>query len=302
VLQVLGQTSLRFAQPLTIGFVTGNYRIINPLSTFGAFNPFADTSVLGQLINVVARELQVQQNRTTPVEAEAKATEAWFDLVFTYLSTGTGGSFSLGGTTFTDLGADFVGDGVAVGAVIYIRSGLTTMGVYQINDMSSPTTLEVDQPFGDTASGVSYKVGRLYGASFLGVEAVMETLRLLDEIRVQTMAFLLLLLTPVDVIVAGGVVDPVAFARATRIVDLTLRMAVVNGRITDLGVGGPAKDAIEQELILDFLYDKRYAWLDARTNRQTGLLPLKGLATLQRLETQAQALAAMVKLLSMGTV
>jgi hypothetical protein len=299
---VLGETSLTFAQPLTIGTVTGNYRITNPLSTFGSFNVFTGTSLLDQLVVIVAKQLQIQNGRVTPIDAEVRSTEAWFDLVFTYLTTRIGGSFTAGGTTFDDPGADFEADGVAVGDVIYIRSGLMIKGVYQINAINSPTSLEVDQMFPATATGIYYQIGRLYGASFIGAEAVMETLRLLDEIVLQSTTFLTLLLSPVDVIITGGVVDPKAFARALRTQDLTLREAVVQNRINDLESASGPKEAIVQELVSDFLYDKRYAWLDARTNRQTGLLTLKGLATLQRMEAQALAVMQMVKLLSMGTL
>jgi hypothetical protein len=55
-----------------------------------------------------------------------------------------------------------------------------------------------------------------------------------------------------------------------------------------------------QVLVSDFLYDKRYAWLDARTNRQDGLLTQQLRALQTRLEMQIQAVLEMTKLLSMG--
>lgn len=299
VVEVLGQTSLRYETALT---ASGNYRVTNPLSTFGSISIFTGDSLLDQLIDVLVRELQVVDSRTTPINSEVTATEEWFDLVFTYLVIRIGGSFTTGTTTFTDPGADFEAAGVAAGDVVYIRSGVTIKGVYQINDVTSPTTLEVDQTFPDTASGIAYKVGRPYGASFTALETVMDTLRLADEFVTQTMAFFTLLLTPVDVVVTGGGTDPDAFARATRTQDLNLREAVVGFRQTDLANPSGPKEDIVQVLSSDLLYDKRYAWLDARINRQTGLLTQKSLAVQQRLEAQAQAVLQMVKLLSMGSL
>lgn len=297
VAQVLGETQLLY-ETAVAGPVAGNYRVINPLATFGSLGNTG--TLLDALAAKVAQLLQVLQSRTVPVDAEMLAIEAYYDLVFTYLSTGTG-AFALGGTTLTDGGADFVTDGVQAGDVVYIRSGLTVMGVYEVDTVTGPTTLEVVQPFPDVGVGVPYKVGRPYGSSFEAMGYIMDVLRGIDQLVVQTVTFLSLMTTPVNVIITGGGTDPLAFARGTTQTDLTMREAVLQARLIDLGAVG-SKATVADVLLSDFMYDKRYAWLDARINRQTGILTSKTLAAQQRLEIQAQAVLQMVKLLSMGTL
>jgi len=92
-----------------------------------------------------------------------------------------------------------------------------------------------------------------------------------------------------------------AFARRTTNVDLNNRLVAISNRRTDLtDPAGPVANISNSMSSGDKLYDRRFVWIDARINRQNGILPKKDRAVGERIKQQAEIVKQLTKLLTVG--
>lgn len=277
-------TSLTVSPAFSTSLSLQSYRVDDALATFGGTG-----SIQAQLASELADELGVLDTNTTPL-AEREAIEQFYDTVFTDIETGITGATTIGLPTFTDLSADF--SAVTPEDFVYIRSG-SVAGVYKVQTVTSTTTLDIETTFPATAAGVSYRIASATGATKLTLQDLFPVLQSIDTFIATTSTFQTLVTSPVTV-----APDASAFARGWLTADLDVRSALVGLRILDLS---PAGSVGTLQSILssgDRLYDQRYVWIDARINRETGILVKKVRAMENRIKAQEDILKQLTKLLT----
>lgn len=78
--------------------------------------------------------------------------------------TGAGGTFTQGGTTFTDARASFVSDGTQPGFLLHVTTG-DAVGFYEIETVLSETEVQVRQPFPSSASQATWALQEGFDSS-----------------------------------------------------------------------------------------------------------------------------------------
>lgn len=289
VVSVDSPTQITFSAGLPSGGVFA-YRVDNPLPTFGG---------PGSMLETLAQEntalLALYTTQTTPT-AEQTALSGFFEQLFTDVATSTAGATS--GTTLTDATVDFFALGVLVGQVVYIRSG-SNRGVYQIQSVAQHD-VTVDVAFPVPVGAVSYRVDKFFGASVPGMRSVFTVLASVDDFITTTQTFDALVTTPFSVVKPGPVPDTVAFARAWLGPELAARSAAISSRQALIGTAGTGYTAMLSNVLggSDHFYDKRYTWIDARIDMQTGIIVKRSRAVAARVQSQANVVNQLFKLLS----
>lgn len=251
-----------------------SYRISNSLVTYGGPNSLRDTTWLPAL-----------SGELTSLSQITSTLDQFFSAALTDVAVGIAGE-SLG-DTFTDTNASF--GGVRVSDLLWVQSAANE-GFYRILSVSE-TSLQIEGTFPVNAVGQSYKV-----ASSVGVS--LDALRGVLRIRQEAASFM----TPTAAFQAIVTAVPVvgdASALATRLVDLDARLSQVVARMAQLSDPGGAVSILEDILTSgDRLFDKRYVWLNARMNLETGILTKRARAISNRIKAQQETLDQLTKLLS----
>lgn len=290
VLTVTSGTSLTVTPAFSTTLASQSYRIDNALGTFGGTG-----SIQAQLVSELTGELGVLDTNIPPKPySERQAIENFYDTVFNDVLTSVNGQTVIATPTLTDLTVDFTG--VTAEDFVYIRSG-SDAGIYKVQTVTSTTTLDVETPFPATAAGVSYRIVKATGATKETLQALFPILQATDLFIFVTAIFDLLVSTPVTV-----APDASAFARGWLSSDLDTREGLVAARITDLDVGvSPTGSVGTIQSILssgDRFYDQRYTWIDARINRESGILAKRDRAIANRIKAQQDILKSLTKLLT----
>jgi hypothetical protein len=271
------------------------YRVDDSVPTYGGTG-----SHLDDLVPPLDDQLAVLDTNTPPGPySERLALEGFFDQVFVSpdVVTSSNGE-TVSSAVLTDNTVDFVAAGVNATHFVFIRSGASA-GIYQVLDPPAPTanTLEIDGVFPDTAIGISYRIVSVDGVTRPTLESLYAALVNVDTEIADTTTFRALVTTPVTVNLDGA-----AFARRTTNTDLNNRLTGIAARETALT--DPAGDAANISNAMsagDKLYDRRFVWIDARINTETGILPKKDRAVSDRIKQQAEIVKQLTKLLSVET-
>jgi len=271
----------------------GLYVVDDSFLTFGG----SGSGLTAELDDALDGQVEVLSTNVPPKPYNTiDALEMFLDCVFEDIFTGTTGDTGIGNTFFTDSFVDFTIQGISlVTDFIYMRIGASA-GIYKLDDAGAITTTTlptiVDDSFPATASGLSYRIVRPESASRDGLQAIFEALQKADDALADISAFQTLLGTTVSVLGDAGA-HAVGYSFA-------LRAGQVDDRIADIedpGVGPVAKISSVMSAI-DRLYDRRFVWIDGRTNLATGILPKKDVARDNRLKQQEDTLKALTKLLT----
>lgn len=285
-------TILHFSGPAITGLLV-TYRIDNSLVSFGNVTG----SIADRLSQALQGELEVLSTNASPKpHNEQAALSQALDEAFTDVVTGTG---SAGSSVLTDLSATFVTSGVTTTDLVYIRSG-AARGIYGIASVASETSLTLTTPVGGADASAFYRVVSTFG---LGVDAaadIFAQLAAVDDFIPTTQAFTTLVATGVQVVKPGPVVDANAYAAVWLPMDLDAREVVITPRVTSLSdtTTGPTAKIENILSASEKLYDKRYVWIDARINLETGILTRKAQAVTNRISAQANLINQLTKLLS----
>jgi hypothetical protein len=269
------------------------YNVDDSILTYGGTNSLFDDSLVTPLSGL----LDVLRDNAPPTKpwAEVEALERFLDHVFTDVLTSSNGETASGFPTLDDSTVDFQAAGVGAGHYVYIRAG-NSAGIYAVDTVLGPQQLSVDTatPFPDTATGISYRIVSALGATITTLEAVYTALANIDQTIADVTTFQSLLNTTVPVIGDAG-----AFATRVLYSDLNDWTTTVAGRKTQLDPTTGDIANLEAAMTSgDRWYDKRYTWIDARTNLEKGILPKKDLAVTNRLKAQAEILKQLTKLLT----
>lgn len=282
VVNVLSETELLISGSYTA--VVG-YRVTNPLSTFGTTNE----GYYGDLLSVLSAEKDILLDNTSPVPSETNATDDFFSTVLTTTGSGTQGSTNSGSDVFEDLTKDFYAEDLAIGDFIRINTS-PLGGFHEIAEILSPTQLRATESFSANSSGVSYSLERTSLASVESLQAVFDVWFSAQTASSDVSDFLLLLST---VNVSG---DLGAVARPWLTSDLTSRSSEVSSRIAYVPT---LITGLENVLSTgDNFYDRRFVWIDARINQESGLIVRQERAVANRIAKQAQILKDLLKMLS----
>lgn len=272
------------------------YKVTNSLSSFGG----APGTLLSRLNDALQGELQVLTSNVPPAAPnnERAALSNALDRAFTDVAVGVG-TGNASGTTLNDPGATFLSSGVTQTDLLYIRSG-PARGVYQIASIPSETSIIVATPFPVSDPAASYRVVSSFGLGFQGASDLFTQLAAVDDLITSTSTFDTLINTPIVVLAPGPVVDFNAYANPILTSDLDTRELVVNARQASFAdmTNGPIGKTQTVLSATEKLYDKRFTWIDARINLQSGILVKKNRAVLDRLQAQVDLINALTKLLS----
>jgi len=283
VVAVLSQTQLQLSASTFSGVVT--YRVTNAISTYGG----AAGSETDRLAEALDGQLRVLRDNSSP-KAQQPALEGFFDAVFTDVVP-TGGSATVAGTDeLSDPTRNFPALGVEGGHFVFIRSG-SVAGTYQILEILDPNTLRVDRSFPTGATGVTYSIRETTLVTLASLQSIHEVLLRVDAAISSVGVFRSLVMTTVTV--AG---DSNAFALAWRGTDLVARQGVVSVRLNEV-----VSDVSTLEGALssgDRLYDRRYTWIDARINLETGIIVRQERAVEKREKTLEEAKSQIIKLVT----
>lgn len=271
---------------------TVSYTVEDPLNTYGGAG-----SVLETLDNNLDGELRVLSTNTPPTEVynQQDAIELFLDQFFTDIVVSATGQTTTGSPTLTDTSVNFVTAGVVPGHFVFVRSG-TNAGVFRVETVTGPTTLDVDSanPFPDSSGGFSYRIvdsGGLIEQTLADLQSVLEDI---DQAILDVAAFQTLINTTVSVLGDAG-----AFTNEILISDLDARVTEITARETQLDPNTGAPPTLSSVLSSgDRLYDRRFVWIDARTNLETGILPKKERAETNRLKAEQDLLKQLTKILS----
>jgi hypothetical protein len=271
----------------------GTYRIDNPLNTYNG-------PILTDLETAIATELATI---STGPESEQTSLINFFTTVFTTV-VGPSPNGVVSGNTLADTTVDFVAAGVTTSYLVYIHVGsvspqLNDMGVYQIGTVVDSHHLTLNQSV-PTAGTVTYEVVSLFGTTYTTLNSIFSILIANEAFIPLTQAFQTILITSVPVLLSG-VTDPAEYANGIGDTadDLGSRYSVALNRLTYVtGPTGPIPIITAALNATDQLYNKRYVWIDARINLQTGLLVLEQTAVAQRIAQQAQVFNQLIKLLT----
>jgi hypothetical protein len=280
------------------------YRVDNPLGTF-----YGVGSIWDQLTTAISAELGILAVNIFPIVAERPAIEDFYNTVFTDVrlpvATGTAGATTIGLPTLTDATANF--SEVLPGDYVYIRGGPANpgddpvAGIYKVLMATSLTTLDIEATFPATLTGITYRVVKATGVTEQSLTALFTVLQAIDTWVVLTLLFKFKATTLVPVFTASFSPDPNIVALGWLTADLNSRETDVLARITAVDATSPGSDADTVSSVLssgDRIYDQRFTWIDARINRQTGIIVKQSRAVVNRLKAQEDILKQLTKLLT----
>lgn len=300
ILAVIDATDLLIDTPFPSG-TGGTYKIVNPLNTYNG-------PAYTQLLGAVATEIQAISTRTPPApppyvpnsSSEENALHDFFSTVFTNVlgpSTAT-----VSGTTLTDNSVNFLAAGVKTSHLVYVHVGTSgaqydDMGMYQIATVVDAHNLNLVQA-APTAGTVTYEIVKIFGVSFKSLNKLFTVLAQNITFVANTQSFHTVLSTAVPVLEGPG---EFADGLSTTGDDLTARYGQVTGRLGFLATTNAASPVTIIQGILksaDQLYKKRYSWIDARINLQSGTVVLLSQAAGARIQAQEQVILKLIQLLT----
>lgn len=274
VLAVMGGV-LIISAPFTADASNYSYRVDNHIASFGG----APSSLLNIWESIL-------DDLSDVLVDEYVALYGYINTVASDIASNVG---EVSGSTFEDSTADFEGLQVATTDVLYVLDvDSPNFGLYTISGIST-TQLEIEGTFPVPEILVQYRVLRLSVASRASLEAVVDALR--NGAAFQDTLFqakLALQTVPV-------VGDAAAFATGISSYDLAGHVAANQARQAIV-----LEDINRIQSILDStdrLYDKRYAWIDARINLERGLLVKLKRAVENRLKAVEDSIKSLTKLL-----
>ncbi len=285
VVAVASPTDLTIeALPTTGSF---GYRVVNSLATYGKV---AGSITVEDWVPTLIDLYGALSSNTNPL-AEIPSIDAFFNTVFTDITTGSNGVSN--NSTFSATGQTFLLDSVSTTNLLFIRLG-TVAGVYKIQSVDAEDSLTIEGTFPVNTTGVTFRIVNAIGLSAEGLEGVLTAL--LDA---ETFAAFLPILVPIITTAISVLGDAGAYAtrllesdRITHEGQLNTRLTQVSSAITNLT--GELSSG-------DRLYDKRYTWIDSRINLMNGILPMRELAVANRVRAQQDVLNQLTKLLSVRT-
>jgi hypothetical protein len=271
------------------------YRVENSLLTFGGVPASVMATELFPALDGELAVLSTDAPPTTPW-SEQEALDRFLDHVMTDVLTSSLGETQAGLATLTDTSVDFTSVDISAANFVFIRSG-TSAGIYPIESVTSPTTLDVSGTFPDTGIGISYRIVETLGAGSATLDLIYRVLAEVDQAFADMSTFRNLMMTWVPV-----VGDAAAYAIRVVSTDLYLRLAAITtrtGQLTNTDPTSGSLAALETSLASgDRWYDKRYTWIDARINLEKGILVKKDRAVQNRIKAQQESLNQMIKLLT----
>ena len=273
VVAVNSETQLTFDVAFTTSLVSADYRISNSLNTF---------SDLGTLDSTIYGLWNIVNNLEVP------RAQNYLDSVFTYKISTTSGVVGAA-NLITASSVDFIASGVIVGDYVYAPVIQASEGIFQVTQVVDAHNLVVD---GSPVVGpISFKVANVFGASKGAVNGIFAILQ-------QCLAFAGSLAPWYSQVTTHISVTPDTLAYANG-----LSRSSISARVPlDITRQTTVSDAVAFIMSVladtDKLYDSRYAWIDERINIQKGILIQKQRAIADRIQAQADALKAMIKLLA----
>lgn len=289
ITEIFSDNSLEFT-PAALSPSGMTYRIDNSLATYGG----TPNDYLQSLDDTLVGEIALYP-------AEQTYLLDFLDQVFTDITTGAAGQTTIGLPTFTDASATFLFSGVTVAYFVYIETGADA-GFYRILSVDSETQLTMGSNFPATLAGISYRVVKLFGVSQGSVATIFAMAQGLSTLGPSASAFRTLVTTPVLVAESGfpnivtAPVDAQSFARAVLESDLDARDAEIDARIAAI----PGSESSVESVLsaTDKLYDKRYTWIDARINLESGLVVQQATSVANRVKAQQDHYNQLIKLLA----
>jgi hypothetical protein len=272
------------ALPITGSF---GYRVVNSLATYGKV---VGSITVDDWVPALIGLYGALSSNTSPL-AEIPSIDAFFNTVFTDITTGSNGVSN--NSTFSATGQTFLLDNVSTTNLLFIRSG-TVAGVYKIQSIDAEDSLTIEGTFPVNTTGVIFRIVNAIGLSAEGLAGVLTAL-----LEAETFAASLPVLVPI--ITTAITVSGDAGAYATRLLgsDRTTHESQLNTRLTQVSL---AITNLTGELSSgDRLYDKRYTWIDSRINLMNGILSMRELAVANRIKAQQDVLNQLTKLLSVRT-
>ena len=300
IVAILDATDLLIDAPFPSG-TGGTYKINNPLNTYNGPAYF-------QLLGAVNTEISAISTRTPPTpppyvpnsSSEENALLSFFSTAFTNVLGPS--TCTVSGTTLTDTSVDFVAAGVKTSHLVYVHVGnsgaqYADMGVYQIATVVDSHHLTLVQAV-PSAGAVTYEAVKIFGVSFKTLNKLFSILAQNITFVAQTQSFQTILSTSVPVLEGPG---EFADGLSTTGDDLGNRFAQVTGRLGYLATTNAASPVTIIQGTLnsaDQLYKKRYSWIDARINLQSGTVVLLAQAALARFQAQVQVITKLIQLLT----
>jgi len=289
-------TTITVDHPFTASGSGSTYRVDNPLNTFSDLSLLVSALTAGQAI--LSTNVAPAPPARSPVNAEEVALNAFFEYVVSDLLSPTTQAGSVSGSVLTGTG-NFTTLGVRDGDFVYIPTdGNGNAGFYQVTGVTS-TTLTVATSF-TTPASVSYRVVRPFGVTqgktFSDLFTILQNV---ETFVASYAAFLAEVTSTVPVVVPGNTVDPNMFANAIVPADVSARATLISNRLSSLSnPSGPI--TLTQNVLKssEKLYDKRWAWIDARVNLASGFLPMEVQARSTRLKNQRDLVNHLYKVLS----
>jgi len=295
--QSLTATVLTVSPAFTTGAGAVSYRVDDSLPTFGD----ALASLLnGDLFPALDGELDVLNVNTRPVlppfdppNSEQVALEAFLAETTTSIFSSTTGDV-VATTLLTDTNATFQTDGVSSVHFVIVLFGANA-GAYQVDSATSETTLLVQaaKPFPASETGMSYSIVTVQtGVTQPTLDAVIAALVNVALAIADVTAFQAIVTTSV----AMAHSDTSAFASGILPSDFNSRDAEITTRFTEITTDTNALSAAMTSG--DRLYDVRYVWINARINKETGVLVQEELAVGLREAARLELIESLTKLLT----
>ena len=282
---------------------------IDAASSTGSFTYVADDSLLTfggtssdlideDLVPALAGQTKALDTNQPPsyVWSQKEAVERFLDHVRTTILGSSNGETSTGSATLTDTSVDFTAFDITSSNYVWIESG-TSAGAYQVSRVTSSTTLDIQENFPDTGTGVQYEVIDTLGAGVL-------TLKYLQRMYAEIIAAISDV-SDFQTLVTQTVSfnsDPGAHGVRTVAADLTSRLSDIVSRLDQITNLDPSTGSVASlETVMssgDRWYDLRNTWIDTRINREKGILVKKDRAVENRVKAQAEILGQLTKLLT----
>lgn len=289
------QLQLDAALPSLVG---GTYRVSNHLRTYSGW---------GTTIGAASRQAEVTVTNDSDlnplvVDSVFLAVDRFLegfggaDGVLTDLLTPPSNAGTVAGAVLTDPGQDFVAAGVNATHFVFIQLGANA-AFYPIQSVDSATQITVGLPF-VLPGAVSYRVVKAFGVGFKALEDLFLLQTEADAWGLESQIWAAGLAA--SAVVVQTPADPSVYANDLDVADLVARQVALAARYAVV-TGGSLGTAALVEAILDTrdkLYDKRYAWIDARINVQTGSLYVIQRAVADRVAATAKLYNDLLKILS----
>jgi hypothetical protein len=281
VVSVTSETQIVVDYPFVGYVLPETYRIYCPLNTF---------SDISSLVLYSSTLLQVL--RSNP-NSEIASSLVFFDNVFTYKFTSPiSGTFS--GNVLTAPGVDFEEHDVRAGDYVYVSYTQNNAGIYLITEIVSASVLKVkDVP---VAGNVTCQIASAFSTSETSLKDVFSIGSNSNTFSNSVSSWYSLISTSISVVGSSGIPDPTYFARGFLPVDIS---SWYNSVVDRQGYIPEVITKLETILASsDKLYDKRYAWIDARINLEKGILVQQQRAAANRIKAQNDILNQLIKLLA----